>query len=76
MRRQDVIRHFGSQTAVAQALGITVQAVNGWPDPIPPVAAKEISRLPEEIRGPLVFDKRIYKHSSPRTRRIAESLSA
>lgn len=35
MKKQDVINHFGSVKAVADALGITVQSVYEWPEDIP-----------------------------------------
>lgn len=42
MKKTDVIKHFGSQTATANALGITVQAVNAWPENIPEGRAFQI----------------------------------
>ena len=35
MRKEDVIQHFGSEVAVAEALEISRQAVNKWPDTVP-----------------------------------------
>lgn len=35
MRKQDVIEHFGSQRAIAEALDISEQAVSAWEDEIP-----------------------------------------
>lgn len=35
MKKQTAIQHFGSLTAVAKALGISVQAVHAWPEEIP-----------------------------------------
>ena len=35
MRKQDVIEHFGSQRAIAEALDISEQAVSAWDDEIP-----------------------------------------
>lgn len=45
MRKQDVIHHFGSVSAVASALGITSQAVSMWPDTVPQMRQYEIERL-------------------------------
>lgn len=35
MLKSKVIKHFGSVTAVAEALGISSQAVSMWPDVVP-----------------------------------------
>ena len=35
MRKEVVIKHFGTEVAVAEALGISRQAVNKWPDTVP-----------------------------------------
>lgn len=35
MKKQDAIKHFGSQSELARALGINKQAVHQWPDDIP-----------------------------------------
>ncbi|KAA0017124.1 Cro/Cl family transcriptional regulator [Salinicola corii] len=35
MRKSDVIDHFGSITAVAEALEITTQYVSMWPEVVP-----------------------------------------
>lgn len=45
MRKADVISHFKSIRAVAEALGITVQAVHQWPDPIPEGAAYKLESV-------------------------------
>ncbi len=72
MRKAEVLKHYKTQTAVAVALGITVQAVNSWPDPIPPMAAWELAK-----KNPtLAFDRKVYRNSSRRTRRIVDALSA
>lgn len=36
MKTSDVIKHFGSQYAVAEALGIKQPSVAGWKKPYPP----------------------------------------
>ncbi|MBB3142794.1 Cro/CI family transcriptional regulator [Halomonas organivorans] len=35
MKKSDVIAHFGSVSATAEALGITTQAVSLWADTVP-----------------------------------------
>jgi transcriptional repressor of cell division inhibition gene dicB len=45
MRTKDVINHFGSQAAVARALGIAQPSVANWPDEPPPLRQLQIERL-------------------------------
>lgn len=45
MRTQDVIRHFGTGTALARALGIGKAFVSKWGDDVPQRYAYEIERL-------------------------------
>lgn len=45
MRKEDVIGHFGSATAVARALGIGKAFVSKWGDDVPQRYAYEIERL-------------------------------
>lgn len=42
MRKQDVIKHFGSQKAVAEALGVSEAAISAWDDEIPRGRAFEL----------------------------------
>lgn len=35
MQKNDVIAHFGSVSAAAEALGITTQAISMWPKTVP-----------------------------------------
>ena len=53
MKTQEVIRHFGSQAAVARALGITSSAVNQWRETVPLATA---ARLEKITGGELVLD--------------------
>ena len=53
MKTQEVIRHFGSQAAVARALGITSSAVNQWKEVVPLATA---ARLEKITGGELVLD--------------------
>ena len=53
MTKCDAIRHFGSQAALARALGITRAAVNGWGPTIPYVRQCQIQVV---TRGALQAD--------------------
>lgn len=45
MKKSDVIRHYGSKSAVARALGITPQAVSLWGARVPELRAYQIEQL-------------------------------
>lgn len=45
MRRTDVIQHYGTQTAIAKALGIGKAFVSKWGEEVPQRYAYEIERL-------------------------------
>lgn len=45
MKKSDVIKHFGSKSAVARALGITPSAVSTWPEKVPDLRAYQIEEL-------------------------------
>ncbi len=45
MKKSDVIKHFGSKSAVARALGITPQAVSLWSERVPELRAYQIESL-------------------------------
>ncbi len=53
MKTKEVIRHFGSQAAVARALGITSSAVTQWRETVPLATA---ARLEKMTSGELVLD--------------------
>jgi len=48
MKKNDALQHFGSERAIAEAIGISVQAVNKWGDDVPPLRAYQ---LQEKIRA-------------------------
>jgi DNA-binding transcriptional regulator YdaS (Cro superfamily) len=73
MRKEDVVRYFGTQKAVAVACGVTQSAVSQWDDIIPPLKARQIAEL---TRGKLPFDARLYRHASERSRELASALSS
>ena len=45
MKKEDVIKFFGSQAEVAAALGISRAAVSQWPDEVPESSAYKIESL-------------------------------
>lgn len=45
MKTDQAVRHFGSVTALARALGISHQAVCQWGDDVPELRAYQIERL-------------------------------
>lgn len=45
MRKEDIIRHFGSAAAAARAFGISKQAVARWPEKVPPLRALQAEAL-------------------------------
>lgn len=45
MRKKDVVEHFGSQKAVAEALNLTEAAISAWPDDVPRGRAFELQVL-------------------------------
>ncbi|UZR29058.1 Cro/CI family transcriptional regulator [Methylococcus mesophilus] len=57
MNKTDVIRHFGSGSKVAEALGISRMAVSSWPSLIPLLRAYQIERL---SKGALRVDESLY----------------
>jgi DNA-binding transcriptional regulator YdaS (Cro superfamily) len=57
MLKKDAVAHYGSQAAVARALGIQKAAVSKWGDQIPPFQA---SRLHQKTRGALKYDPTDY----------------
>lgn len=53
-----MIKHFGSQNKVAEALSISRQAVHKWPETIPEVCALRLVRLTD---GALEYDESYYR---------------
>ena len=72
MLKSDVLRHYGTPTAVAKTLGISQAAVSLWKELIPPAAAYELAKKSD---GALSFNPDLYKESSLRHRKLAEILS-
>lgn len=58
----DAIAHFGpdpieARNRIAEALGVSYQAVAQWPDLVPPLSAARLSKYTD---GALEFDPDIY----------------
>lgn len=47
MKKSEAIAHFGTQTQLAKALGITHSSVSQWGEEIPELRAFQIERLTE-----------------------------
>ena len=62
MYKSHVLAHFGSQVAVAQAIGITKSAVSQWPELIPESKAY---RIQEFTGGVLKVDPSLYRRDVP-----------
>lgn len=60
MKKQDAISYFGTQAAIAQAAGISKQAVSQWGEFVPPAIA---TLLAEISGGELTFDPSRYPQS-------------
>lgn len=58
MKKSDVIRHFGSQTAAADALGISQAAISKWGETIPELQAV---RLEQVTNKALRYDPDLYR---------------
>ena len=57
MLKTDAIKHFGSQSALARALGIDRAAVNGWGKYVP---LRRAMQLDEQTNGKLKFNREFY----------------
>jgi DNA-binding transcriptional regulator YdaS (Cro superfamily) len=69
MYKADAVRHFGSQIAVARALGITKGAVSLWGNVVPEGSAYKLESV---TGGALKVDPTLY----PSTQRASSALSA
>lgn len=60
MKKTDAIKHFGTGSAVADALGIRPQAVNKWGDIVPHARAVQLRKI---TRGKLKTCEQDYRRS-------------
>ncbi len=70
MYKKDVIDHFGTQRAVAKALGISDAAVSQWKEVIP---EKDAYRLEIVTAGALKYQESAYRQAAYRMTRCIAS---
>ncbi|MBV7434520.1 Cro/Cl family transcriptional regulator [Cardiobacteriaceae bacterium TAE3-ERU3] len=70
MYKQDVISYFGSQVAVADALGIGKAGVSLWGEVVPELRAMQLERLTD---GKLRYDASIYTSQKNNTESVANA---
>lgn len=68
MTKDQVIKHYGSQGAVAEALGIKQPSVANWSDPLPELRQLEIEAL---TRGALRAGPECDKYRVPTLQQAA-----
>lgn len=73
MLKKDVLAHYKTPKAVAERLGVTVQAISQWGELIPPAQAR---RLHELTLGSLRYDPRDYEGRYPAYRFLPPPLDA
>lgn len=61
MKKKDVVKHFGSATNVAKALGIAPSSVSEWGEDIPDLRAFQIERI---TNGKLKVTEQVFKKAS------------
>lgn len=57
MKTEDAVRHFGTKSALARALGITKASLTSWRERVPALRAWQLSRI---TAGKLKFDPNEY----------------
>jgi hypothetical protein len=57
MRTEDAVRHFGTKSAIARALGITKASLTSWGERVPALRAWQLSAI---TAGKLKFDPNEY----------------
>lgn len=68
MNKSSAVDFYGTQKAVAFALGISFQAVSNWPDLIPKGAALELEKI---TNGALKCDLSLYKGRRRKNKRTS-----
>jgi len=57
MQTKEAVKHFGSQTAVGKALGITKGAVSNWKGTVPLLRAYQLQEISEgKLKAPKFWD--------------------
>lgn len=69
MLKSDALAYFGTPSAVAEALGITVAAVSMWGDVIPEGSAYKLQVVTD---GALVVRPKLYKNRPKRGQTLHE----
>lgn len=49
MKTQEAIQKFGSKRKIAELLGISVQAVQAWPENVPPLREYQLNDIIENL---------------------------
>ena len=57
MKTEDAVRHFGTKSAIARALGITKASLTSWRERVPALRAWQLSQI---TAGKLRFDPNEY----------------
>lgn len=70
MNKSIVVDFYGTQRAVALALGVSFQAVSNWSDLIPKGAALELEKL---TNGALKCDLSLYKGRKRKNKHVPAS---
>ncbi len=53
MKKSEAIAYFGSQSLLADAIGVSQAAISKWPDEVPELRAYQIERLTNgELKAP------------------------
>lgn len=58
MNKQKVVEHFGNQSDVARALGVSRAYVSKWTDIVPELQAMKLERI---TNGALKYDPSLYE---------------
>ncbi|WP_354691049.1 Cro/CI family transcriptional regulator [Phytobacter sp. RSE-02] len=69
MNKSIVVDFYGSQRAIATALGVSDQAVSNWGDVIPKGAALELEKI---TNGALICDLSLYKGRQRKNKRVQQ----
>lgn len=77
MRKSQVINHFGTATAAAEALGITVQAISQWPEDAEGLIPEGSAYKAESVTNrKLRVNARLYRRGQGNSKRAGSALTA